>query len=84
MTLPEVLLNEVKKFYEPGMSMTEMEYRFAKQSMIARAPVYKRGNSSLKIQEFLQSRLCVFIRTEDALMYVCSFTWFLNLELNGD
>ncbi|GAA53848.1 telomerase protein component 1 [Clonorchis sinensis] len=71
-SLPKPILRQLNKFYTPGMSITEMEYRLAKRSAEQRLPVHVRRNYPNKAHEAVTQRINAFIRAADSLNAVPS------------
>ncbi|CAH8536159.1 unnamed protein product [Heterobilharzia americana] len=60
--LPHSLLTEVKKFYKPGMSVTEMEYHMAKLTAPYKIIKHNKEDNSKPDYEMFLSRILVFTR----------------------
>ncbi|TGZ58462.1 hypothetical protein CRM22_009630 [Opisthorchis felineus] len=71
-SLPKPILRQLNKFYTPGMSITEMEYRLAKRSAEQHVPVHVRRNYPNRAHEAVTQRIHAFIRAADSLNAVPS------------
>ncbi|CAH8484950.1 unnamed protein product [Dicrocoelium dendriticum] len=68
--LSEPLLSQIKKLHQPGMSVTELEYRIIKQAIVLRVPPHLRRKGAFDEKEAVTRRVFAFLRDSDSLRSV--------------